>query len=102
MSRRPRHSALFPYPTLFRSLDPGRSPAAARSRLALLPGAGAILERRPARAARADGRHRRGGRGRGRERSEEHTFELQSRGHLVCRLLLEKKKKTTPASQAAV
>src|SRR5690625_1353272 len=29
-------------------------------------------------------------------RSEEHTSELQSRGHLVCRLLLEKKKKTTP------
>src|SRR5437870_7944895 len=34
-------------------------------------------------------RHERGG-----ERSEEHTSELQSRGHLVCRLLLEKKKKT--------
>src|SRR5207253_11317189 len=32
---------------------------------------------------------------RGRERSEEHTSELQSRGHLVCRLLLEKKKHTT-------
>src|SRR5690625_6632236 len=31
------------------------------------------------------------------ERSEEHTSELQSRGHLVCRLLLEKKKKTTYA-----
>src|SRR5437870_7291834 len=30
-------------------------------------------------------------------RSEEHTSELQSRGHLVCRLLLEKKKKTSPA-----
>src|SRR5207253_10219087 len=30
------------------------------------------------------------------DRSEEHTSELQSRGHLVCRLLLEKKKKTTP------
>src|SRR5207253_7162591 len=32
----------------------------------------------------------------GRRRSEEHTSELQSRGHLVCRLLLEKKKKQTP------
>src|SRR5439155_26952583 len=34
------------------------------------------------------------GRKRKKERSEEHTSELQSRGHLVCRLLLEKKKKT--------
>src|SRR5207253_7619073 len=34
----------------------------------------------------------------GRERSEEHTSELQSRGHLVCRLLLEKKKTTPPHS----
>src|SRR5690625_5646040 len=35
-------------------------------------------------------------------RSEEHTSELQSRGHLVCRLLLEKKKKTTYRSQATL
>src|SRR5207253_9726567 len=36
---------------------------------------------------------------RGRRRSEEHTSELQSRGHLVCRLLLEKKKKTKKGCQ---
>src|SRR5690625_5600482 len=35
-------------------------------------------------------------------RSEEHTSELQSRGHLVCRLLLEKKKNLNPASDAAL
>src|SRR5207253_10132801 len=39
------------------------------------------------------GERRRSGRSRRRRRSEEHTSELQSRGHLVCRLLLEKKKR---------
>src|SRR5260370_21597644 len=91
MIRRPPRSTLFPYTTLFRSLlrqhrlsiarghaagagcaPPGRcGPRAAgvrRARLALLPG-----------AARAG--------------SEEHTSELQSHLNLVCRLLLEKKKK---------
>src|SRR5437870_13014475 len=50
----------------------------------------------PIYARRQGGRHRHpgGNDGRaGRDRSEEHTSELQSRGHLVCRLLLEKKKK---------
>src|SRR6266702_7968603 len=66
MIRRPPRSTLFPYTTLFRS-----APEA--------PGGRLQVER--------DGhRHTRG-------RSEEHTSELQSRGHLVCRLLLEKKKK---------
>src|SRR5689334_23409868 len=70
MIRRPPRSTLFPYTTLFRSPCPGR---ARRPRTAW----------RPRRTAFPD---RRG-------RSEEHTSELQSQFHLVCRLLLEKKKK---------
>src|SRR5690349_24019222 len=70
MIRRPPRSTLFPYTTLFRSLAPGWASATDR---------GARLRRRDCRA--------RGG------RSEEHTSELQSRRDLVCRLLLEKKKK---------
>src|SRR5438034_7234744 len=77
MIRRPPRSTLFPYTTLFRSRG------------------------RPARSRpRRRGRHRHGlraARPRGgledRERSEEHTSELQSHSDLVCRLLLEKKKK---------
>src|SRR5215510_15839933 len=64
MIRRPPRSTLFPYTTLFR---PCRT--ASQHGRKLIPGP----ERRP-------------------RRSEEHTSELQSRGHLVCRLLLEKKK----------
>src|SRR5438874_13097065 len=72
MIRRPPRSTLFPYTTLFRSRAPGGS--------------------RPA-AGHGPGRRRvRRGRARG-PRSEEHTSELQSRRDLVCRLLLEKKKK---------
>src|SRR3712207_7956679 len=87
MIRRPPRSTLFPYTTLFRS--------------------GAGDDEAP--GARAQGRpqapHRRGGAVRAagaasavravRLRSEEHTSELQSRQYLVCRLLLEKKKKQT-------
>src|SRR2546422_1160603 len=83
MIRRPPRSTLFPYTTLFRSAVPHRLPQ-----------------------ARAVGRERRRAASRGLDignapallgagiRSEEHTSELQSRLHLVCRLLLEKKKKT--------
>src|SRR5258708_28075052 len=69
MIRRPPRSTLFPYTTLFRSLFhlSGDPPVSQRSR----PGIGV----------------------RGDARSEEHTSELQSPDHLVCRLLLEKKKK---------
>src|SRR2546429_7144414 len=69
MIRRPPRSTLFPYTTLFRSSSTsaatgaGRSTASSPANTALTP------------------------------RSEEHTSELQSRLHLVCRLLLEKKKK---------
>src|SRR2546429_6280441 len=88
MIRRPPRSTLFPYTTLFRS---------------------------PSAPQRCDPRSRRRGRRRGNRggsiemfqfewfvqlmwRSEEHTSELQSRLHLVCRLLLEKKKNTTDAA----
>src|SRR5690349_22661705 len=79
MIRRPPRSTLFPYTTLFRSPDlhPVRdvreAPAGSRDR--------------PAGAEAAD--HVAGAA----DRSEEHTSELQSRRDLVCRLLLEKKKK---------
>src|SRR3989442_5311027 len=88
MIRRPPRSTLFPYPTLFRSnqgdilvapfTDPGWTP------LFLTAGGLVMEERRPAGI-----------------RSEEHTSELQSRPHLVCRLLLEKKKPKIRASSAA-
>src|SRR5947209_13253623 len=70
MIRRPPRSTLFPYTTLFRShRHGGRRSARGRDE-----GQGAVGTRR-------------------RARSEEHTSELQSRQYLVCRLLLEKKKK---------
>src|SRR6266702_6196749 len=64
MIRRPPRSTLFPYTTLFRSLaHSGQNGSSSCA---------SLCPKRP--------------------RSEEHTSELQSRGHLVCRLLLEKKK----------
>src|SRR5687768_18189236 len=89
MIRRPPRSTLFPYTTLFRS-----SESLGRLRTAV------ALRRQPEGARRGDGLwypgHRdarpRHPRGSGSSRSEEHTSELQSRLHLVCRLLLEKKK----------
>src|SRR3712207_8783852 len=88
MIRRPPRSTLFPYTTLFRSL------------LVLLPEEDPVLRgRRDEQAGRHGGGEQRdevdvalevGELG---ARSEEHTSELQSRQYLVCRLLLEKKKK---------
>src|SRR6266508_5897288 len=72
MIRRPPRSTLFPYTTLFRS--PARRRSGSRSRT-----------RCPGWCTR----------------SEEHTSELQSRGHLVCRLLLEKKKQTVISNHQA-
>src|SRR2546429_4654556 len=66
MIRRPPRSTLFPYTTLFRSVTPSAVPATLKS---ISPRASSMPWR-----------------------SEEHTSELQSRLHLVCRLLLEKKK----------
>src|SRR5258708_27723978 len=95
MIRRPPRSTLFPYTTLFRSaigdvhqqrvlvaevvVDGGLGQAA---------GLGHLVHRS---AGVAAAREQRGGMA----RSEEHTSELQSPDHLVCRLLLEKKKKNT-------
>src|SRR2546422_6227825 len=80
MIRRPPRSTLFPYTTLFRSRDEGGDPLVGLDRDA----AHDRLAPRSPRSLR-DLVHL---------RSEEHTSELQSRLHLVCRLLLEKKKKT--------
>src|SRR2546426_4361691 len=86
MIRRPPRSTLFPYTTLFRS-DGGRVPRRVREARGLPP--------RRARALRHDARHDalRRHLPRRDQRSEEHTSELQSPCNLVCRLLLEKKKK---------
>src|SRR2546430_10312584 len=84
MIRRPPRSTLFPYTTLFRSATAASTTSAAGSR--------------PAPSRRGWRRHSAGRRPR---RSEEHTSELQSQSNLVCRLLLEKKKKlasTTPSA----
>src|SRR5689334_23889066 len=89
MIRRPPRSTLFPYTTLFRSrrLRDGllrRAGGAGRPCPAGVPGGEPLLDldRRPHRPQGMVGL-----------RSEEHTSELQSQFHLVCRLLLEKKKK---------
>src|SRR2546422_6135058 len=94
MIRRPPRSTLFPYTTLFRSRARAgalvRHPArSVRRHPAVLPDDGRARELgdRPARRDCEEG-DRAFGMGR---RSEEHTSELQSRLHLVCRLLLEKK-----------
>src|SRR5258708_29940605 len=93
MIRRPPRSTLFPYTTLFRS--PPHSASVCRSKqfaFRSLGRASPSLGRSDrSRKFRASHRARRG-RGFG-MRSEEHTSELQSPDHLVCRLLLEKKKK---------
>src|SRR2546422_5249089 len=74
MIRRPPRSTLFPYTTLFRSLVVGMTTGLLHEAAKRVEGVGAdVLV----------------------QRSEEHTSELQSRLHLVCRLLLEKKKQAT-------
>src|SRR5260370_22590613 len=89
MIRRPPRSTLFPYTTLFRSFPHDvQEPAAAPrglDRLAEHRGKGLGGGVRP-----LDGQEQLGA---GPDRSEEHTSELQSHLNLVCRLLLEKKKK---------
>src|SRR2546430_7505391 len=88
MIRRPPRSTLFPYTTLFRSPDRGsRTVARPRCPRHATAGSGAGADR-PATA------------GDGLARSEEHTSELQSQSNLVCRLLLEKKKKKTLSTKA--
>src|SRR2546429_6086223 len=93
MIRRPPRSTLFPYTTLFRSRQPlgseiridngAASQTSGDLRLVVTPASRPIANLR--------------------SRSEEHTSELQSRLHLVCRLLLEKKKtKRISRYQAAI
>src|SRR2546427_7447827 len=97
MIRRPPRSTLFPYTTLFRSWGIAgasvtcSSPASRRSRLdGAIPYVGRIFVPSSFAANRVLSR---GERPDGLSRSEEHTSELQSQSNLVCRLLLEKKKK---------
>src|SRR2546425_6494062 len=87
MIRRPPRSTLFPYTTLFRSFEHARH-FQVRQRVVFLEALLKILqlpfvEQKVRMHALLD------------ERSEEHTSELQSLAYLVCRLLLEKKKKNT-------
>src|SRR2546422_2830843 len=88
MIRRPPRSTLFPYTTLFRS-------SRERARPVVHEGKTAGDREVPRRGDRGRQRRRRAHQTIlfARARSEEHTSELQSRLHLVCRLLLEKKKK---------
>src|SRR2546430_12186578 len=86
MIRRPPRSTLFPYTTLFRSLRWPCAPCGERGREDLR------RIRASARASKARRRDRSCGPICA-ARSEEHTSELQSQSNLVCRLLLEKKKK---------
>src|SRR2546422_5756186 len=81
MIRRPPRSTLFPYTTLFRSTAATRVELDVSGRRVTVPQD--VIELRRRRPDRFT------------VRSEEHTSELQSRLHLVCRLLLEKKKKKT-------
>src|SRR3989449_4703230 len=76
MIRRPPRSTLFPYTTLFRSIVVLSARHAEQEKVLLLNAGADDYVTKPF------------------SRSEEHTSELQSRLHLVCRLLLEKKKKT--------
>src|SRR3989442_10411577 len=81
MIRRPPRSTLFPYTTLFRSTVSSRGAGCFSSLVCVSRCSASVLWRRTCRATKHG------------SRSEEHTSELQSRPHLVCRLLLEKKKK---------
>src|SRR5437660_9079257 len=85
MIRRPPRSTLFPYTTLFRSSEDGTISGFRGVPVVIAvdsSASGAVYKGIAIDNAAA-----------GTLRSEEHTSELQSRGHLVCRLLLEKKKK---------
>src|SRR3712207_8162206 len=100
MIRRPPRSTLFPYTTLFRSVRPAPRPlpAAQTEELRAL-----LARRRQLIAIRTAEQNRLGSASRRLQadieaRSEEHTSELQSRQYLVCRLLLEKKKRSKHTS----
>src|SRR5206468_5151421 len=84
MIRPPPRSTLFPYTTLFRS--PSSTAVTRAGRQTSLPSSAATFSRCSSR----------------RQRSEEHTSELQSRSDLVCRLLLEKKKKKNKIKELTI
>src|SRR2546429_7055447 len=90
MIRRPPRSTLFPYTTLFRSIEKSSRTSEYRRALAcsLIRGSSAVITEMP---TIAYGSWNSCQAMEYAERSEEHTSELQSRLHLVCRLLLEKK-----------
>src|SRR2546428_14174629 len=93
MIRRPPRSTLFPYTTLFRSLEDTRPHVHVGPEAQIVPSTShkhLVMEiaRMATRMAHTSSH----------SRSEEHTSELQSRSDLVCRLLLEKKKKLTEVS----
>src|SRR2546427_2799567 len=92
MIRRPPRSTLFPYTTLFRS-GGNRSDERSHARRRCAGGADAVRQWAGICGGGEPGHRHAALRGRG-IRSEEHTSELQSQSNLVCRLLLEKKKKT--------
>src|SRR2546427_7369545 len=93
MIRRPPRSTLFPYTTLFRSLSVNGGPPAGLSERPDFANLGAVHPSRPLRLETPQASS---------PRSEEHTSELQSQSNLVCRLLLEKKKKTMSPSMTDV
>src|SRR5258708_28510567 len=101
MIRRPPRSTLFPYTTLFRSRIGGVRPRvepAAGEEWVRVSGEwrdAQLCHRGSIRAVGGVDRRRLSG-----HRSEEHTSELQSPDHLVCRLLLEKKKSAQPLQRA--
>src|SRR2546430_13169588 len=84
MIRRPPRSTLFPYTTLFRSMQ--KAEQGIREAMKAQPQQGEPQHGQPEKGQPQQGQP---------ERSEEHTSELQSQSNLVCRLLLEKKKKNT-------
>src|SRR2546429_4190504 len=99
MIRRPPRSTLFPYTTLFRSIhvdDARVRVEAAFAPFGVFQGAGLDDSLSGAHGAQAADPPRIAQQLAFDARSEEHTSELQSRLHLVCRLLLEKKQNTAP------
>src|SRR2546422_4771507 len=89
MIRRPPRSTLFPYTTLFRSRAAAVTDRCGRDEDRRRPPRESAYDRTSARSPVPPAR-----------RSEEHTSELQSRLHLVCRLLLEKKKKNIETDES--
>src|SRR3712207_8721835 len=95
MIRRPPRSTLFPYTTLFRSSCAPPAPAPAPAPPPAAPCDAFSTSRSPPSGSSSPSSSFASASPRPHPRSEEHTSELQSRQYLVCRLLLEKKNKTS-------